>query len=165
MNFSGDYMSIYINLEVIAIAKRVKELLPNIQQYYINIPSGFKRPSVYFPTPTTRNSNLYLKSNQSEYTLSVKVFGKEVNSASFENDSMRMADSILYDIMNNRRLVQMVDQTGSKVDNYIRILRAETRENGPYAAVLSLSWKSEYNYIVADAELMQNLDLDVNFEE
>ena len=152
---------IYIDAEVAAIARRIKLLFPNVQQYYTEIPEGFVRPSIYFPKPTNVSSVFSNTRYKKNHTLQVKFFDAKKS----DFDAWAAVRTSEDDIMKKRHLIQMIDTNGDLIDNFIRILSIEPRENTENSVNFVLKWNSLYDYEIDIADLMQNLEVNIKVKE
>lgn len=154
-------MSIYIDAEVAAIAKRILTLFPTIKQYYLEIPEGFTRPSIYFERPSEIGSVFSNTMYRNTHSLQIKVFDKKKEIF----DGWEAAGVINDDIIKKRHLVQMIDNIGDPIDNYIRILSFERREITENSFNVIVKWNSLFKYEVDAATLMQNITVNADLKE
>lgn len=155
--------TIYIDAESAAIANRIKVILNPlvVKQYYIEIPDGFTRPSIYFERSRSISNVFSNTKYQKAQTMAIKVFDKRQP----DFDSWEKAKIIEDSISENRMIIQMIDTSGDLIDNYIKINQIEVRKITQNSTNITFSWNSQYKYKIDIATLLQNITVNTEVLE
>lgn len=115
------------------------DLFP-VMVYTEEVPQNFVVPSIFVPIPSIFNGNDTNMTFNKTFSLSVKLFHESSSKAFSE------AERITNAVSSGRDLIPIVDVTGNKTSQFIRVNRIEARESDGGVAIIVVNWNSNYFY-------------------
>ena len=128
-----------MNPEVASIRAAFHQLFP-VMIYEEEVPEELIVPSMYFPPAFSFNGNDTLSTFMKTYSLSVKLFHTDTQTAHAEAE--RTADTICA----RRLLVPLLDPEGAPTGKYVHLNRIESRQGSSGMALIVMTWDSRYFY-------------------
>lgn len=126
--------------EIASVMNFLIEATGRPKPYYRNVPEGFVVPSIFFPIPELTSSGDTMRTYKTEYSWYVKFFGK------YDEDAYALGLAALNAIKSKRNLVPLIDETGSELDEGIRISDPTLRPLDDGATQLAIRWESRKPY-------------------
>lgn len=134
------------------------DLLP-VKVYTLSVPQDFKRPSMYFPTPTSFDSSDTVSTFLKTYTLNVNIFHDDSQQA--YSAAERIADVVRA----KRSVIPLINRDGHPEDGKLRISSIETRVGEMGVATIALQWDSRYNYERDPVPSVEDFQIDSGVKE
>lgn len=128
-----------MNQELGSIMKSVYDI-HSVKVYAENTKEGFERPSLYFPPASTVSGNDTVSTYQQTHVVNVKIFDHDSHAAN------EQAERIVHALKVKKGLIPLINDDESVSDDFIRLIRVESRISDHGVAILVLAWTSRYYY-------------------
>jgi hypothetical protein len=140
--------------ELASIMKYTLDRAGNPSPYYYEVPQHFTVPAVYFPTPEITTGGETFETYSMEYAWYIKMF------ATTSQEAYALGLAVLTAIKGNRNLIPLIDETGERARENIRLYdpKLKVLDNG--AAQLTLNWASRRPYDAEAAVKMQSYEVE-----
>ncbi|KAF1680814.1 phage portal protein [Bacillus mexicanus] len=121
--------------------------------YERKLPDQFQVPSLYVPSPSVFEETDTVSTFKKTYSLNVKLFHHDSVQALDEAD--RLADAV----REARNMIPLLNESGEKTGDMIRITRIETRVGDRGEAVMVIRWSSRYYYHKTEQPVLQEIEM------
>lgn len=110
------------------------------QAYFEEVPMDMLVPCVFYPTPAQAASGFSVNAYRTEFAMYIKFIGHSTMAA------YEMGQRVLQAVMENRRKVPLVDETGKRTGENFRVNMPKLKkvESGVYQ--MELSWNRHTRY-------------------
>lgn len=121
------------------------------QPYFESVPQDMLIPCVFYPTPTPVASGFSVNAYMTEFAMYIKFMAHSTMEA------YEMGEKVLQAIMEKRRKVPLVDETGKQTGKNFRVNMPKLKkiENGVYQ--MELSWNRHTRYDEKEVTLARDI--------
>lgn len=139
-----------LEFEIAAIYYYVADII-TAQPYFEEVPLDMQIPCVFYPTPTPEASGFSTNAYMIEFAMYIKFIDHSTMGA------YEMGERVLQAIMENRRKVPLVDETGKRTGKNFRVNMPKLKkiEIGVYQ--MELSWKRHTRYDAMEVALAREI--------
>ena len=141
--------------EIASVMSFVIDKADNPAPYYWNIPQDFVVPAVYFPQTEIVSGADTLSSYTLDYSLFVKFFAKDTQSAH------AMGSAVLTAIKSIKNDIPLIDENGESTGRIVRMDDPVLRPTGDMAAQLTLMWTSHRPYYEKAFTKMETFEINL----
>lgn len=139
--------------EIASIMAFALKYAGNPAPYYYDVPENFQVPAMYFPQPEIDTGGETFRTYAMRYAWYINVFHKTTE------DAFALAWKVLTALKQQRNLVPLLDEDGSKAGSGLRLNDPSAKVIETGIAQITLTWTSRRPYDCEDAQKMVYWDV------
>lgn len=140
----------------------VTKQFPDLPYYFLAVPEGFKRPSVFFPEPEIDSYSDTMDSFGFTYILRIHFFGSNAR------EGQQNAKAVLLAMARQRFSIPILEQDGEQTTEALDIAQPgniRQTDDKPGAAILTITWDHREPYPEPESILMKDLTIGVRVKK